>query len=75
MKDLLNTCPVVTKQKNIEIIDLTNKNLFESIQVIISTSAARVCKSSAPILKYKSNIPNIEKIIKDIPVLSAVEFI
>lgn len=75
MKNILNTSPVAGEYRRIEIIDLTNKNLFEAIQVIISTSAEKVCKKSSPTIKYKSNIPNIEKIIKDIPVLSAVEFV
>ncbi len=60
---------------SVEIIDLTNKNLFESIQIIINTSASRMCKKSFSKLKYKSNIPNIEKTVKDIPILSSVEFV
>ena len=63
------------KQNDIEIIDLTNKNLFETIQAIISTSSVGIYKKSASVVKYKSNIPNIENTVKTIPVLSAVEFV
>ncbi len=60
---------------SVEIIDLTNKNLFESIQIIINTSTSCMCEKSFSKLKYKSNIPNIEKTVKDIPILSSVEFV
>ena len=75
MKTSLKNLQKKTKQKNIEIIDLTDKNLFESIQIIINTTSERLFKKSSAVVKYKSNIPNIEKTIKEIPALPAVEFV
>lgn len=63
------------KPKDIEIIDLTNKNLFEAIQVIVATSSENTRKKSGSVLKYKSNIPNIENTVKEFPFLSVVEFV
>lgn len=54
---------------NSEIIDLRNKNLFETLQEIVSLSSNYTNKG----IKIKSNIPNIKNVLKDIPNLPIVE--
>ena len=54
---------------NSEIIDLRNKNLFETLQEIVSLSSNYTNKG----IKIKSNIPNIKNVLKDIPNLPIIE--
>ncbi len=54
---------------NSEIIDLRNKNLFETLQEIVSLSSNYTNKG----IKIKSNIPNIKNVLKDLPNLPIVE--
>lgn len=54
---------------NSEIIDLRNKNLFETLQEIVSMSSNYTNKG----IKIKSNIPNIKNVLKDFPNLPIVE--
>ena len=60
-------------QVDFEIIDLTNMTLFETIQTVINNSVTY--KSKCKNLKYKSNIPNIEKVLTEIPLTTAIEFV
>lgn len=59
----------INKNSNLEIIDLRNKNLFETLQEIVSLSSNYTNKG----IKIKSNIPNIKNVLKDIPNLPIVE--
>ena len=59
----------INKNSDLEIIDLRNKNLFETLQEIVSLSSNYTNKG----IKIKSNIPNIKNVLKDIPNLPIVE--
>ena len=59
----------INKNSDLEIIDLRNKNLFETLQEIVSLSSAYTNKG----IEIKSNIPNIKNVLKDLPNLPIVE--
>ena len=59
----------INKNSDLEIIDLRNKNLFETLQEIVSLSSTYTNKG----INIKSNLPNIKNVLKDIPNLPIVE--
>lgn len=51
------------------IIDLRNKNLFETLQEIVSLNSDYSTKK----ITIKSSIPNLKNILKELPNLKMVE--
>ena len=56
-----------------EIIDLRDLNLFETTKAIIMISSN--CKLRNKKLKFKVSTPNIENILKDIPLYKQIELV
>lgn len=63
----------MNKNYTTKIIDLSNLNVFETAKAIIMTSkySLNSCKKT----KYKISSPNIENILKEIPLNKNIEFI
>lgn len=60
---------------NNEVIDLSELNLFEATKMIIMISTYGVAKNSKRKFRYKVSTPNIENILKDIPINNVIELV
>jgi len=65
----------LTNIKNTEIIDITGYNLFEAARIIIKGSTEKSYISANRDLKYKTSIPNLENVLKTIPLMGKVEVV
>ncbi len=63
------------KNYNDEIIDLSELNLFEAAKTIIMISTYGTCKNNNKKFRYKVSTPNIQNILKDIPLNNMIEII
>lgn len=57
------------------IIDLSNLNLFEATKSIIMISTYNFQKNPAQKIRCKVSTPNIENILKDIPLNNKIELV
>lgn len=73
----LETCDILKNLKyhNNEIIDLSNLNLFEATKSIIMISTYYFKKNPTQKIRCKVSTPNIENILKDIPLNHTIELI
>lgn len=60
---------------NGEIIDLSNLNLFDATRTIIMLSTYYFQKNPTQKIRCKVSTPNIENILKDIPLNNIIELV
>ena len=60
---------------NGEIIDLSNLNLFDATRTIIMLSTYYFQKNPTQKIRCKVSTPNIENILKDIPLNNLIELV
>ncbi len=60
---------------NGEIIDLSNLNLFDATRTIIMISTYYFQKNPTQKIRCKVSTPNIENILKDIPLNNIIELV
>ena len=58
-----------------EIIDLSDMNLFEAANTIISLSTYSLTKNQKQKIKFKVSTPQIQNIIKEIPLNKTIEIV
>ena len=61
--------------KENEIIDLSNLNLFDATRTIIMLSTYYFQKNPTQKIRCKVSTPNIENILKDIPLNNIIELV